>query len=293
MLEDRLSNTYSQHSIGGYNLPQQQQNVYPSIPTNLPNGLGGAESFYTGNAAPQIEQRGSYDQYGRVPPYGQPIPQQFSGYGQAPPPPQHTYPNLEQRQENHTPYQPQRTSSYSQQPQAHQSHHVPLQPQQSFNSSEPAMTTSADANTAFYHGNGPQQQQHPQQYQQERIPSAPPGPSDHAQNYYAQSQAGSEQNQNPHANLQSPQPVGADQSHYIVSPMQQPAPIDRSRYQNMQSPQPSQHSVSQAHSPEVSNRHPAQQAPGQPQAGYQYWQQQQQHNLQQYSPQEQIGRAHV
>lgn len=284
MLEDRLSNTYSQHSIGGYNLPQQQQNMYPSIPTNLPAGPGGAESFYTGNAPPQIEQRGPYDQHGRTP-YGQQAPQQYSGYGQAPPAMQHAYPNLDHRQENHTPYQPQRTGSYSQQTPGPSSNYAPSQPQQNFNKSEPSMTPSADPNAAFYYGTGPpaqqqqQQQQQAQQYQPGPAPSAPPGPSDPAQDYYASSQASIEQTQHP-------------DRQYTVSPMTEPSQMDQSRYQNIQSPQPPQHFVSQAHSPEQSQRQPvAQQAPQQPQAGYQYWQQQQEQNTQQYAPQQQSWQA--
>lgn len=287
MLEDRLSNTYSQHSLGGYNLPQHQQNAYPSIPTNVAAGPGGAESFYTNNVAPQIQQYQSYDQYGRAPSYGQQQPQQYNGYSQAPPPAQNVYPNLESRQENHTPYQPQRTGSYSQQPAAPQSNYVLSAPQQNFSPSDPSMTPSADHNAAFYHNNGPQQQA-PQQYQQDHAQQGPSAPSDPAQNYYASSQASAEQNQHPHANMQSPPPMGADQN-YVVSPMQQHAQIDQNRYQNMQSPQPSQHSMSQAHSPEQANRQLPplqQQAPKQPQTGYQYWQQQQQQNPQQAPPQQ-------
>lgn len=56
MLEDRLSHTYSQHSLGGYrtSLPQAP-GMYPSIPTDLPSGQGGAESYYNTNAAPHGE----------------------------------------------------------------------------------------------------------------------------------------------------------------------------------------------------------------------------------------------
>ena len=300
MLEDRLSNTYSQHSLGGYNLPQQQQNMYPSIPTNLPAGTGGAESFYTGNAPPQIEQRGSYDQYGRTPSaYGQQAPQQYNGYGQPPPPGQHAYPNLEHRAESQAPYQPQRTSSYSQQAQGPSQHYAPSQPQQKYSSSEQPMTPSADPNAAFYYGNGPQQyqqqQQQPQQYQQEHAPSAPPGSSEPAQNYYASSQVSAEHSQHPHANMQSPPPTRADPNtnQYTVSPIEQPSQMDQSRYQNMQSPQASQ-SVSQAQSPEQSSRQPVpQQAHKQPQAGYQYWQQQQQQNPQYAAPPQQSWQAPV
>ncbi|PGH15021.1 hypothetical protein AJ79_02703 [Helicocarpus griseus UAMH5409] len=53
MLEERLSKTYAQHTIGGYaSIPpgQPPTGVYPSIPTNLPNGRGGVENFYFASA---------------------------------------------------------------------------------------------------------------------------------------------------------------------------------------------------------------------------------------------------
>ncbi|PGH09178.1 hypothetical protein GX51_00932 [Blastomyces parvus] len=65
MLEERLSNTYAQHTLGTYNyLPSSQlaSNVYPSIPTNLPDNRGGVENFYFGsepveNAMPPNQYR--------------------------------------------------------------------------------------------------------------------------------------------------------------------------------------------------------------------------------------------
>ncbi|KAG9246849.1 hypothetical protein BJ878DRAFT_477916 [Calycina marina] len=56
MLEERLSNTYNQHSISGYALPQQRatSGMYPSISLEGPNG---AESYYTGNAQPETNHR--------------------------------------------------------------------------------------------------------------------------------------------------------------------------------------------------------------------------------------------
>lgn len=57
MLEERLSNTYNQHSIGGYNLPQQRNSsgIYPSLTTS--DGTSGAESYYTGNAQLEPQHR--------------------------------------------------------------------------------------------------------------------------------------------------------------------------------------------------------------------------------------------
>lgn len=85
MLEDRLSHTYSQHAIGDYrkNVPQSS-NMYPPIPSELPRGQGGAESYYSINgtshidsyahARPQTEQniylppQSPYTRHDRIPP---------------------------------------------------------------------------------------------------------------------------------------------------------------------------------------------------------------------------------
>lgn len=55
MLEERLSSTYAQHTLGAYDSiapPQASQapsNVYPSMSRPVPRGQGGADSFYLGN----------------------------------------------------------------------------------------------------------------------------------------------------------------------------------------------------------------------------------------------------
>lgn len=85
MLEDRLSHTYSQHSIGDYrkSMPQSS-NMYPPIPSELPRGQSGAESYYNINGTshvdsythvrPQAEQnsylppQSPYSQQDRIPP---------------------------------------------------------------------------------------------------------------------------------------------------------------------------------------------------------------------------------
>ena len=61
MLEERLSNTYGQLSLGGYrtDAPHSSSNMYPSIPTEFAGGHYGAESYYgveaprQGSAEPQ------------------------------------------------------------------------------------------------------------------------------------------------------------------------------------------------------------------------------------------------
>ncbi|KAI1907277.1 Vacuolar protein-sorting-associated protein 27 [Ophidiomyces ophidiicola] len=96
MLEERLSNTYAQHTIGAYDSLQPSQpssNLYPVMP-RAPDGRGGVESFYAQGADaqfppsqtyPSISRHSSMDQsYGQshlpaaVPtqsPYGHPTSQ--------------------------------------------------------------------------------------------------------------------------------------------------------------------------------------------------------------------------
>ncbi|KAI9757212.1 MAG: Vacuolar protein-sorting-associated protein 27 [Lichina confinis] len=54
MLEDRLSNTYSQHNVGTYARPQRlysrSTNMYPALGPGAQESTGAVESYYTGNA---------------------------------------------------------------------------------------------------------------------------------------------------------------------------------------------------------------------------------------------------
>jgi growth factor-regulated tyrosine kinase substrate len=93
MLEDRLTSTYSQHSLVGYNIApssRQGSSMYPSLPVNAPHAQGATESFYTGH--PQTpdaysQQQGLHD-YGPsspAPNYNtHPRINPQAGYGQAP-----------------------------------------------------------------------------------------------------------------------------------------------------------------------------------------------------------------
>lgn len=49
MLEERLSNTYGQHSLGGFraNAPPSSSSIYPSIATEPPGEQYGAENYYS------------------------------------------------------------------------------------------------------------------------------------------------------------------------------------------------------------------------------------------------------
>ncbi|KAH8601454.1 hypothetical protein B0O99DRAFT_667842 [Bisporella sp. PMI_857] len=105
MLEERLSNTYNQHTIGGYNLPTQRTSsgIYPSISSNGPNGV---ESFYTSNGQPETytrpqstyyahpqQQRSAYDKRASVSNPGYPAADQVvDSYSHYPPHSQHGQP---------------------------------------------------------------------------------------------------------------------------------------------------------------------------------------------------------
>jgi hepatocyte growth factor-regulated tyrosine kinase substrate len=192
MLEERLSNTYSQHTISGYNLPvqRQAQNIYPSIPSNMPSnmpaGPGGAESFYTGN----VQQ----EQYGRPQPsYTYASPQTYPTFDKRTSVANPGYPgqDLHSGSYNHAPPQPQRSGSYSTAPQYAQqpsafapdsgmqgstSGPAVSQPPPNFAPSEPTMTPSADPNASFYYGNAPQNQA-PPLHQGSHDQSQPPYPT--------------------------------------------------------------------------------------------------------------------
>ncbi|KAK0629089.1 hypothetical protein B0T17DRAFT_487857 [Bombardia bombarda] len=182
MLEERLSKAYSQHSIGGYNLPppRQPSAPYPSIQSNAPSAGGPAESFYTG------EQQ---QEYGR--PMGQ------HAYGQ--PMPQSQYPSYDRRASlvanpngQYPPQQmPQRTESwgqgpqYTQQlsyppnesapPQASHAQQAPSQPPSAPQAPTDGTGAPADPNASFYF-NPQQQAQQLQQQPSGPGPEATPSP---------------------------------------------------------------------------------------------------------------------
>ncbi|CAD6449360.1 757ab935-42aa-41f8-a979-779b50cb1884 [Sclerotinia trifoliorum] len=206
MLEERLSNTYNQHSVGGYNLPQQgaTPNMYPSIPSNVPSGSGGAESFYTSSSQrdPYAHPQLTYSY-----PPGQ---QQHPAYNKRASVSDINYPTLDQRTENFaqqqghqiqrqhtgnwqnsdlapqystnsTPYSPQQQHQPPVQAQAPTG--VPSQPPINFVPLEPINNTSADPNTTPYYGTTVSQQPQPapdqsnSQYTVQSPPHYPHAPS--------------------------------------------------------------------------------------------------------------------
>ncbi|KAK8098600.1 Vacuolar protein sorting-associated protein 27 [Apiospora kogelbergensis] len=172
MLEERLSKTYSQHSIGGYNLPtpRQSSGAYPPAQPNAPSHTGPAESFYTGEQA----------DYARGPPghnYNQhptqvPQPQQFFGYDKrasmSMPPVQYPQQAI-QRSESWqnqgqipAPSAPAQfgNSGYGPNEQAMQTGHAPAHAaplQSAVNRGPDPATSIADPNAAFYYANNPSQ----------------------------------------------------------------------------------------------------------------------------------------
>lgn len=245
MLEERLSNTYNH---GGYNLPGQRHasNIYPSIPSNIPSGLGGAESFYTGNI--QQEQRGRPQST-----YGYGAPPQYPIYDNRASVAAPTYGAPDQRnvKYNPMPSQPHRSGSYSMsspypqqfsastsEPQDPAYGPTPSQQPPAFAPSEPVMTPPADANASFYYGNVPQNQQAPPQ------------------------QGLQEQSQTPYPNIQSP-----PQHQQALHPAQSPQQFTHQQPQGLpQQPLPQFNQPQQG---------PAQQAPSQ----QPYWQAQSQNSM--------------
>lgn len=184
MLEERLSKAYSQHSIGGYNLPPPRQPAgpYPSLQPSAPSAAGPAENFYTGEQQQEYgrplghpsypqptpqPQYASYDRRGSVasPPINQYAPQQVpqgtGGWGGAPP--------AQAPQYNQHP-------SYARNEAAASHGNQPQQPSAPAHLSPPAAadsvgtTPAADPNASYYFNS--QQQQQPQ-----HAPSSPPDPT--------------------------------------------------------------------------------------------------------------------
>jgi growth factor-regulated tyrosine kinase substrate len=250
MLEERLSNTYNQHSIGGYNLPPQRptSTMYPSIASN-PSAPGAVENFYTGNA--------QHEPYPRPQSTFSPPNQQYQQYDIRAPAASPGYGRPEQRNDHYIQYstqqqgvQPQISGSWqpSEPPtqfvpqQGHQAAPamtVPTQATATINApSQPphmdappeSMTTPlADPSAAFYYGNPAPPQALPPQSSTEQNQSPYPSAHQSPQQYHNA----------PPKQPSSPQQV----THQSQQPQQQYIP------QNQQSAPPSQHQPQQQYAP--------------------------------------------
>ncbi|KAK4201125.1 putative vacuolar protein sorting-associated protein 27 [Triangularia verruculosa] len=177
MLEERLSKAYSQHSIGGYNLPPPRQPAgpYPSLPGSVTAPVGPVENFYTGEQQPQ--------EYGRAagqPSYPQPTPQPQAQY--APPYDRRESAAVPPSSQYASQQVPQRTGSWSAAPSAPPTQYAqqPSYPTEVSQQQPPqaqlaaptagdsvGTTPTADPHASFYFN---QQQQ---QQGQQSAPSAP------------------------------------------------------------------------------------------------------------------------
>ncbi|KAH8684482.1 vacuolar protein sorting-associated protein 27 [Tricladium varicosporioides] len=245
MLEERLSHTYNQHTIGGYNLPPQRpaSTIYPSLSANGPNSSAGAESFYTGNPQPESYSRPhstySYapsQQYNKqasvanpsfqnqIPEHREQVQGNYANY-----PPQQQQPPYQQ------PPQPQRTASWqtpdpasvpysAQQPiypsenasqQAPSPMVAPSQPPSNYPPTEASATPSADPNAAFYYNNASQAP--PSQPAPEQVPPQYP-PTQSPQQYHASAP----QPQSPQQFKHQPQQPKQAQEQRAPPPQAQP-----------------------------------------------------------------------
>ncbi|KAI0133535.1 hypothetical protein BJ170DRAFT_165550 [Xylariales sp. AK1849] len=205
MLEERLSKTYSQHSIGGYNLPAPRQSIgpYPSMQGTAPTASGPAESFYTGEQPAHYSPPQNYPQQ-----LAQTHQPQFANYDKRAsmsiPPNSHYPQQLGQRGDNWQTQAPSAPSPYPgpgyapSEPLAQPGHqpHVSSQPQAG-RAPEPAAIPTADPNAAFYYGSA-------QQAQGRQTPSVADGPIS-----------------SPYPNLQ--QPVNYTQQSVSPTPASAPA----------------------------------------------------------------------
>ncbi|KAI9736571.1 MAG: Vacuolar protein-sorting-associated protein 27 [Claussenomyces sp. TS43310] len=183
MLEERLSNTYSQHSVSGYHLPQQQQGheLYPPTSSNTSNGQAGAENFYNGNIP-----RDSYGRPQSIYNYAptQQYPQGYPVYDQRNNLSQSSYGGNDQSRDSYPAPLSQRTGSWQN---AHPPHvaygpsssYVPetvpqdktpgltpisSQPKSIYASSESSIPLSADSNAPTYYTGGLGTSANPSQY---------------------------------------------------------------------------------------------------------------------------------
>ncbi|KAI9769121.1 MAG: Vacuolar protein-sorting-associated protein 27 [Geoglossum simile] len=280
MLEERLSNTYSQHTLGSYSMQPQIQrptsSIYPSIPSAVPTGPGGVESFYTTNASSSDPYAPPQPSYPAYPPH-QPTYSGYdkrasavpSGYGQAPSANNqyqqyNTFPPQRDpvSQANSVPPSQQQDAVYEPESQAEMPKqqptpsHAPSQPP-SFTSSQPPVTTPQGDNAASFYF----QDQNPRKANGQEPPydvkeTEPPRyiaqhPSPQGYHRVPQHQQPQPQYQQAPSQQQQPQPQyqQAPSQQYQQVPPQQPQqqqhPHSQRQYQQLPPQQPQQQQYQQ------------------------------------------------
>ncbi|KAH9885041.1 VHS domain-containing protein [Xylariomycetidae sp. FL2044] len=165
MLEERLSKAYSQHNIGGYNLPtpRQTSGPYPSIPSTSGTAPSSAETFYTGEQRPDPASAARLHQY---PPHAQQTPQPpFASYdkrasmalppnAQYPPQPSQGTDSWQKQGPSAPPQYPNQANFGHDHAQAGQLPHPSPQTPLS-RGSEPTGMATSDPNAAFYYSSQP------------------------------------------------------------------------------------------------------------------------------------------
>lgn len=157
MLEERLSKAYSQHTLGGYNLPNSRQapSPYPTLSSTASNPSG-AENFYSGEPPQNFGQptvhnydpRAQYANYDKRSSISMPSNSQYP-------------PHTTQRNENYHKQTPLAPPHYPTQPNFVPLDHTPTPSQSNHLSQpspqtphnqvrEPAASPSVDPNGAYY-----------------------------------------------------------------------------------------------------------------------------------------------
>ncbi|KAH8163760.1 hypothetical protein CIB48_g4498 [Xylaria polymorpha] len=163
MLEERLSKAYSQHSLGGYNIPNSRQaaNPYPALGPAAGNSASGAENFYTGEPPQNFSQPTAAHSYAQsVPqaPYATYDKRSSVSMPSNIPYPPHTV----QRNETYHKQVPSAPVHYPNQPNFVPPEHAPPPPQPNHlpqpspqtphnQAREPVATPSVDSSAAYYY----------------------------------------------------------------------------------------------------------------------------------------------
>lgn len=180
MLEERLSHTYSQHTLGGYrpNGAPVTTNMYPSIPSEPQHDRAGTESYYNMQSSSYV------DAYQRPPAGYQEQSQSHSPYAQynrAPHRSSSAYNPATQEDsvQYNTPSAPYSVNNQTYQQKQSDLNHSQIPTPSMAPPQTPTITPAADPAAMYYHGNNeqvsPQQQQPPpqQRHGSMQTPSLP------------------------------------------------------------------------------------------------------------------------